>query len=91
MSDFKTRLSKAWEVARSNLKSAKSKTKMHFDENAQSRIFDPGDKAIALLPIPERQIQVRYYGPYTVGKNLNDVNYIVNTPEGTQAKTIVLH
>ena len=73
MSDFKTRLTKAWEVARFNFKSAQSKMKLHFDENAQNRNFDPGDKVIALLPIPGRPLQARYYGPYTVEKKLSDV------------------
>ena len=80
VSDFETRLTKAWEVARSNLKSAQSKMKLHFDENAQNRNFDPGDKVIALLSIPGRPLQARYYGPYTVEKKLIDVDYIINTP-----------
>ena len=80
VSDFKTRLTKAWEYARSNLKSAQSKMKLHFDENAQNRNFDPGDKVTALLPIPGRPLQARYYGPYNVEKKVSDVNYIVNTP-----------
>ena len=90
MSDFKTRLTKAWEVARSNLKSAQSKMKLHFDENAQNRNFDPGDKVIALLPIPGRPLQARYYGPYTVEKKLSDVkvNYIVNTPGRRKQKQL---
>ena len=80
VSDFKSRLTKAWEVARSNLKSAQNKMKLYFNENAQNRNFDPGDKVIALSPIPGRLLQARYYGPYTVEKKLSDVNYIVNTP-----------
>ena len=88
VSDFKTRLTKAWEVARSNLKSALSKMKLHFDENAQNRNFDPGDKVIALLPIPGRPLQARYYGPYTVEKRLSDVNYIVNTPRRRKQKQL---
>ena len=51
--------------------------KLHYDENAQDRNFEPGDKV--LLPIPGRPLQARYYGPYTVDKKLSDVNYIVNT------------
>ena len=35
VSDFKNRLSKACKAAWSNLKSAQSKMKMHYDENAQ--------------------------------------------------------
>ena len=54
--------------------------KLHYDENALDRNFEPGDKLLALLPIPGKLLQARYYGPYTVDKNLSDVNNIVNTP-----------
>ena len=37
VTDFKNRLSKACEAARSNLKSAQSKIKLHSDENAQDK------------------------------------------------------
>ena len=80
VSDFKNRLSKACDAAQSNLKSAQSKMKIRYDENAKDRNFEPGDKVLALLPIPGRPLQARYYGPYTVDKKLSDVNYIVNTP-----------
>ena len=33
------------------------------------RNFEPGDKVLALLPIPGRPLQARYYGPYTVTKS----------------------
>ena len=79
MSDFKNRLSKAYEDAQATLKSAQSKMKLHYDENAQDRNFEPGDKVLALLPIPGKPLQVRYYGTYTVDKKFSDLNYIVNT------------
>ena len=88
VSDFKNRLSKACEAARSNLKSAQSKTKLHYDENAQDRNFEPGDKVLALLPIPGRPLQARYYGHYTVDKKLSDVNYSVNTPGRRKQKQL---
>ena len=56
VSDFKNRLSKACEAARSNLKSAQSKMKLHYDENPQDRNFEPGDKVLALLPIPGKPL-----------------------------------
>ena len=88
MSDFKNRLSKACEAARSNLKSAQSKMKSHYDENALDRNFEPGDKVLALLSIPGKPLQARYYGPYTVHKKLSDVNYIVNTPGRRKQKQL---
>ena len=66
VSDFKDRLSKACESARTSLKSAQRKMKRWYDENAKERKFMPGDRVLALLPIPGKPLQVRYYGPYTV-------------------------
>ena len=88
VSDFKTRLSKACEAARANLKPAQNKMKVRYDENAQDRNFEPGDKVLALLPIPGHPLQARYFGPYTVDKKLSDVNYIVNTPGRRKQKQL---
>ena len=88
VSDFKNRLSKACDAARSNFKSAQSKMKIRYDENAKDRNFEPGEKVLALLPIPGRPLQARYYGPYTVDKKLSDVNYIVNTPGRRKQKQL---
>ena len=88
VSDFKNRLSKACDAVQSNLKSAQSKMKIRYDENAKDRNFEPGDKVLALLPIPGRPLQARYYGPYTVDKKLSDVNYIVNTPGRRKQKQL---
>ena len=57
---FQNRLSKACETAQSNLKSAQCKMKLRYDENAQDRNFEPGDKVLALLPIPGEPLQARY-------------------------------
>ena len=88
VSDFKNRLSKACEAALSNFKSAQNKIKLHYDENALDRNFEPGDKVLALLPIPGKPLQPRYYGPYTVHKKLSDVNYIVSTPGRRKQKQL---
>ena len=63
VSDFKDRLSKACEAARTNLKSEQRKMKHWYDENAKERKFMPGDRVLALLPIPGKPLQARYYGP----------------------------
>ena len=42
------------------------KMKRWYDENAKERKFLPGDRVLALLPIPGNPLQARYYGPYTV-------------------------
>ena len=69
VSDFRNRLSRACEVARSNLKTSQGKMR------ARTR-----DKVLALLPIPGRPLQARYFGPYTIDKKTSDLNYIINNP-----------
>ena len=88
VSYFKDRLSKACEAARTNLKSAQRKMKCWYDENAKEINFQPGDKVLALLPIPGKPLKARYYGPYTVDKKISDVNYIVKTPGRRKQKQL---
>ena len=80
VSDFRNRLSRACEVARFNLKSSQGKMKARYDNHVIDRKFKPGDKVLALLPIPGRPLQARYFGPYTIDKKKSDLNYIINTP-----------
>ena len=80
VSDFRNRLSRACEVLRSNLKTSQGKLKARYDSHVIDRKFKPGDKVLALLPIPGRPLQARYFGPYTVDKKTSDLNYIINTP-----------
>ena len=80
VSDFRNRLSRACEVARSNLKKSQGKMKARYDNHVIDRKFKPGDKVLALLPIPGRPLQAGYFGPYTIDKKTSDLNYIINTP-----------
>ena len=59
VSDFRNRLSRACEVARSNLRTSPSKMKARYDNHVIDRKFEPGDKVLALLPIPGRPLQAR--------------------------------
>ena len=77
--DFRNRLSRACEVARSNLKTSQGKMKARYDNYLIDRNFKQGDKVLALLPIPGRPLQGRYFGPYTIDKKTSDLNYIINT------------
>ena len=36
---------------------------------------------LALLPIPGRPLQARYFVPYVVDKRVSDLNYILITPD----------
>ena len=80
VSDFRNRLSRACDVATSNLKTSQGKMKARYDNHVIDRKFKSGDKVLALLPIPGRPLQARYFGPYTIDKKTSDLNYIINTP-----------
>ena len=80
VSDFRNRLFRACEVARSNLKTSQGKMKARYDNHVIDRKFKPGDKVLALLPISGRPLQARYFGTYTIDKETSDLNYIINTP-----------
>ena len=80
VSNFRNRLSRACEVARSNLKMSQGQMNSRYDNHVIDRKFKPGDKVLALLPIPGRPLQARYFGPYTIDKKTSDLNYIINTP-----------
>ena len=86
VSDFRERLCKACEVARSNLKHAQDKMKERYDKKTEERSFKPGDSVLALLPIPYRPLQARYFGPFTVDKKVSDLNYVINTPDRRKQK-----
>ena len=61
--DFRTKLSIACEMAKSNLKSAQNSMKNRYDQISVSRTFKPSDKVLALIPVPGRPLQVRDFGP----------------------------
>ena len=81
VSDFRSQLLTACEAAKSNLKKAQGKMKQNYDKNTKERSFKSGDKVLALLPIPGRPLQDRYFGPYTVEKKASDLNYIITTSD----------
>ena len=88
VSDFRTKLSNACEMAKSNLKSAQNSMKNRYDQNSVSRTFKPGVKVLALLPVPGRPLQARYFGPYIVDKKMSDLNYVLQTPDRRKQKQL---
>ena len=88
VSDFRTKLSNACEMAKANLKSAQNSMKNRYDQNSVSRTFKPGDKVLALLPVPGRPLQARYFGPYIVDKKMSDLNYVLQTPDRRKQKQL---
>ena len=88
VSNVRSKLLTVCEAAKSNLKKAQGKMKKNFDKNTKERSFKSGDKVLALLPVPGRPLQARYFGPYTVEKKASDLNYIITTPNRRKQKQL---
>ncbi|XP_072046476.1 uncharacterized protein [Amphiura filiformis] len=79
--NFKQRLFRATEIAHDNLKQSQEKMKTWYDKGSRNRVFEPGDKVLALFPIQGQPLQARYTGPYEIDSKVGEVNYIVK-PQG---------
>ena len=60
--------------------------KQNYDKNIKENSLKSGDKVLALLSIPGRPLQARYFTPYTVEKKASDLNYIITTPDRYKLK-----
>lgn len=88
VSKFRERLSGACEVAKEHLKISQGKMKAQADKNAKERSFKPGDKVLVLLPLQGEPLKARFSGPYLVKKKLNDVNYVISTPDRRKSQRV---
>ena len=70
-------MSEACELVQNNLRSVQSKMKERYDKYTQSRYFQAGDQVLALLPVPSKPLQARYFGPYIIKEKVSNFNYIV--------------
>ena len=79
--DFKNKLIESHEIAKNNLIKGQEEMKLWYDKGARDRTFKVGDKVLALLPAPTQPLSAKFCGPYTVGKKVSDLNYIIETPD----------
>ncbi|XP_065416479.1 uncharacterized protein LOC135974099 [Chrysemys picta bellii] len=80
-------LAQAGALARENLKTAQERQKRTYDQGAQVREFQPGDRVLLLLPSSESKLLARWQGPYDVVRKVGPVTYEVRQPDkrkGTQ-------
>ena len=77
---FRRRLFLAWQCAKKNLGRSQARMKKVFDRHAESRLFSPGDRVVALLPIPGSPFRARFSGPYTVVRQVTEQDYVIATP-----------
>ena len=88
VADLRYRLARARHFAQKNLTVSQRKMKTWYDKRAKSRHFNAGDQVLVLLPIPRQPLQARYFGPYTIMKKVNDVDYIVDTPDRRKSQRL---
>ncbi|XP_068203707.1 uncharacterized protein [Palaemon carinicauda] len=84
------KLHRAWTFSQENLTKAQATMKTNHDVGTQMRHFDPGDRVLVLLPLPWNPLKARFSGPWKVLKKLNNVNYLIETPE-RRRKTQICH
>ena len=89
VSKFRDKLKKVCELAQQNLKNSQSKMKMLYDRKSQNRGFKPGDKVLVVLPVQGNMLQARYHGPYKVLKRVGDLDYVIETPGGSQPNFVM--
>ena len=81
VTNMKSRLQNAVRVAHENLQHAQMKMKEQYDVNTAKRRFYPGDQVLVLLPVPRDPLSSSLYGPYVVKEAVDDINYVVVTPD----------
>ncbi len=60
------------------------------DKKAERRQFSPGDQVLALLPVVSSPFQAKFHGPFTVLRQVSELNYLLSTPE-RRRKTQLCH
>jgi len=78
---LKEKLTFAWDMAASQDKDAKEKSKQYFDRTATTRSFSVGDRVLALEPSLTDKFQPQWNGPYDVLEKVTDVTYRISTPD----------
>ena len=61
VSDFRTKFFRACELARANLSLSQKSMKKKYDVDAVECIFKPGQKVLALLPVPGNLLNARFF------------------------------
>ena len=75
-------------VAQENLKRSQQKMKEQDDKGAEERQLRKDDKVLILLSVPGEPLRAKFCGPYEVEKKVNDLNYVVSTPDRRKTKRL---
>ena len=88
VSDFL--LLRVCKLAKDNLSSTQKSMKAKYDVNTVEQNIKPSQKVLALLPGLGDTLSSRCFGPYVIEKKLNDLNYIIVTPDRCK-QTLLCH
>ena len=75
-------------MAKKNLGKSQQRMKTWYDKKSKKRCFKVGDRVLALLPILQQPLQARYCGPYLIIRKVNDVDYVINTPDRRKSQRL---
>ena len=81
VSKMRTRLREAVSIAHETLRETQRKMKDRYDVDTVQRDFSPGDQVMVLLPTQTDPLHVTLAGPYVIVKKVDDLNYVVSTPD----------
>ena len=89
---FKETLHRACSLAKENLAATQARMKTLYDRKSKARTFKAGDQVLVLFPMQANPLQARFHGPYEIHSKVNDLNYLVKTPDRIkETKTTMPH
>lgn len=86
--NFKTRLHRACAVVQEKLVSTQGKMKTWYDHKARASTFGPGNKVLVVFRLQANPLQALFHGNYEIQSKVNDLNYIVSTPDRRKARQL---
>ncbi|XP_068213909.1 uncharacterized protein [Palaemon carinicauda] len=89
-SDLQEKLLRARSFAQEHLAKPQALMKLKYDVKTRDRLFNVGDKVLVLLPMSGNSLKAEFVGPWKVLKKINNVNYLIETPD-RRRKTHICH
>jgi hypothetical protein len=86
--EIRERLRDAMVLAKEHTATERNRSKVWYDRKTRTRTFVPGQKVLALLPLPDKPLQARYYGPYEILEKLGPVDYRIATTDRRKTERI---
>ena len=88
VAEIQYRLIRANELAKKNLGKSQQRMKTWYDKKSRKRCFKVGDQVLTLLPVPQQLLQARYCGPYLITRKIDDVDYVIETPDRRKSQRL---